>query len=166
MVPPFLPKCPTKVQVSPLIDTFGKGYRRGKLVGWNTLKTSLSKQTGPGFVSHFTCILLFAGPCFSRYITLYALARHCHVLAWRQPATAGACIAILVSNRSARNARRRPKPFTGSESNAPPTKVVLRRQFFSWRDVESADYPTYVANLSDIGCPEQTGPAATSSSRM
>ncbi len=36
------------------------------------------------------------------------------------------------------------------------TNVVLRRQYFSWRELESADYPTYVANLRDIGCPEQT----------
>jgi LysM repeat protein len=36
------------------------------------------------------------------------------------------------------------------------TNTVVRRQFFSWREVESADYPTYIANLRDIGCPEQT----------
>lgn len=36
------------------------------------------------------------------------------------------------------------------------TNVVVRRQFFSWREVESTDYPTYIANLHDIGCPEQT----------
>src|SRR5882672_2774873 len=36
------------------------------------------------------------------------------------------------------------------------TSVVVRRQFFTWREVESADYPEYVANLRDIGCPEQT----------
>jgi hypothetical protein len=36
------------------------------------------------------------------------------------------------------------------------TNTVLRRQLFSWRDVESGDYPTYVANLRGIGCPEQT----------
>jgi hypothetical protein len=36
------------------------------------------------------------------------------------------------------------------------TNVVLRRQFFSWQEVESSDYRTYVANLRDIGCPEQT----------
>lgn len=36
------------------------------------------------------------------------------------------------------------------------TNVVLRRQFFSWREVESDDYPTYITNLRDIGCPEQT----------
>src|SRR5215831_6573744 len=34
--------------------------------------------------------------------------------------------------------------------------VVVRRQFFSWLEVESADYPTYIANLRNIGCPEQT----------
>src|SRR5439155_26600282 len=37
-----------------------------------------------------------------------------------------------------------------------PTNFVVRRQFFSWREVESPDYPTYIANLRDIGCPEQT----------
>jgi LysM repeat protein len=36
------------------------------------------------------------------------------------------------------------------------TNFVARRQLFSWREVESADYPTYVANLRQIGCPEQT----------
>lgn len=36
------------------------------------------------------------------------------------------------------------------------TNVVLRRQFFTWQEVESSDYPTYMANLRSIGCPEQT----------
>ncbi len=36
------------------------------------------------------------------------------------------------------------------------TNVVIRRQFFTWQQVESDDYPTYIANLRDIGCPEQT----------
>jgi LysM repeat protein len=36
------------------------------------------------------------------------------------------------------------------------TNIVVRRQFFSWKEVESPDYPTYIANLRDIGCPEQT----------
>jgi hypothetical protein len=36
------------------------------------------------------------------------------------------------------------------------TNIVTRRQLFSWRDIESADLATYVANLRDIGCPEQT----------
>src|SRR6185295_13264151 len=45
---------------------------------------------------------------------------------------------------------------TPSSTNLVKTNVVVRRQFFSWREVESADYPIYIANLRDIGCPEQT----------
>jgi len=36
------------------------------------------------------------------------------------------------------------------------TRVVVRRQFFTWSEVESPDYHTYIANLRDIGCPDQT----------
>jgi len=36
------------------------------------------------------------------------------------------------------------------------TTVLVRRQFFSWQEVESRDYPTYIKNLREIGCPEQT----------
>jgi LysM repeat protein len=36
------------------------------------------------------------------------------------------------------------------------TNVLVRRQFFTWNELESADYPTYITNLRDIGCPEQT----------
>src|ERR1051326_5188840 len=43
-----------------------------------------------------------------------------------------------------------------AQTSASRTNVIVRRQFFSWREVESADYPTYIANLRDIGCPEQT----------
>ena len=43
-----------------------------------------------------------------------------------------------------------------ASSDQTRTNIVVRRQFFSWREVESPDYPTYVANLRDIGCPEQT----------
>jgi len=39
-------------------------------------------------------------------------------------------------------------------TNTPRTEV--RKQFFSWREVESADYPAYIENLRGIGCPEQT----------
>ena len=41
-------------------------------------------------------------------------------------------------------------------TNRPRSTVIVRRQFFSWREVESPDYPTYIANLRDIGCPEST----------
>jgi hypothetical protein len=44
----------------------------------------------------------------------------------------------------------------GTNSTQTRTNFVVRRQFFSWQEVESADYPTYIANLRDIGCPEQT----------
>jgi hypothetical protein len=36
------------------------------------------------------------------------------------------------------------------------TNVEVRHQFLSWSHVESADYATYIANLRNIGCPEQT----------
>ena len=36
------------------------------------------------------------------------------------------------------------------------TNFVARRLLFSWQQIESADYPTYVANLRQVGCPEQT----------
>jgi len=36
------------------------------------------------------------------------------------------------------------------------TNVVIRRQFFSWSQVESPDYRTFIANLREIDCPEQT----------
>jgi hypothetical protein len=36
------------------------------------------------------------------------------------------------------------------------TNVLLRRQFFSWAEIESPDYPTFIANLRNIACPEQT----------
>ena len=41
-------------------------------------------------------------------------------------------------------------------TNLSKTNFVLRRQLFSWQQVESSDYPTYIANLRGIGCPEQT----------
>jgi hypothetical protein len=57
-------------------------------------------------------------------------------------------------------------PFAGSLSapvnlqeasaSVPKPNVILRRQFFSWQEVESPDYPTYITNLRNIGCPEQT----------
>jgi LysM repeat protein len=43
-----------------------------------------------------------------------------------------------------------------SSTNEIRTNTILRKQLFSWRDVESPDYPTYIENLRGIGCPEQT----------
>ncbi|MBI3417120.1 MAG: hypothetical protein HY043_17655 [Verrucomicrobia bacterium] len=36
------------------------------------------------------------------------------------------------------------------------TNVVVRRLSFSWNEVESDDYPTYIAHLREIGCPDAT----------
>jgi hypothetical protein len=36
------------------------------------------------------------------------------------------------------------------------TNVVVRRLNFTWHEVESADYVTYIKNLREIGCPEGT----------
>ncbi len=49
-------------------------------------------------------------------------------------------------------------PGADAVARAPAVKtnVLVRRQFFSWAEVEAPDYTTYIANLRDIGCPEQT----------
>lgn len=41
-------------------------------------------------------------------------------------------------------------------SKPPKTHVVVRRQGFSWNEVESSDFATYIKNLRNIGCPEHT----------
>jgi hypothetical protein len=41
-------------------------------------------------------------------------------------------------------------------SNTIRTNIVIRRQHFVWSQIESDDYPTYIHNLREIGCPEST----------
>src|ERR1035437_2596987 len=41
-------------------------------------------------------------------------------------------------------------------TNQVRTNYLLRRQLFTWQQIESADYPTYIANLREVGCPDQT----------
>ncbi len=36
------------------------------------------------------------------------------------------------------------------------TAVIVRPQFFSWQELESSNYATYLKNLRAIGCPEET----------
>lgn len=36
------------------------------------------------------------------------------------------------------------------------TNIVVRRQFFTWSQVESDDYQKFITNLRQIDCPEQT----------
>lgn len=45
-----------------------------------------------------------------------------------------------------------------NEPSRPRVNVVMRTQTFNftWHEVESADYVTYIRNLRAIGCPEQT----------
>jgi hypothetical protein len=35
-------------------------------------------------------------------------------------------------------------------------KVLIRRQYFSWSEIESDDFATFIDNLRNIDCPEQT----------
>jgi LysM repeat protein len=34
--------------------------------------------------------------------------------------------------------------------------ILVRKQFFDWSELESADYAAYIANLRAVNCPEQT----------
>jgi hypothetical protein len=63
------------------------------------------------------------------------------------------CVGIISHQRGAHRAR-----GEGLEASKVQTRTnyVVRRQIFSWREIESPDYPTYILNLRDIGCPEQT----------
>jgi hypothetical protein len=43
-----------------------------------------------------------------------------------------------------------------ASKNLARTNYVVRKQIFSWREIESPDYPTFISNLRSIDCPEQT----------
>ncbi len=51
-------------------------------------------------------------------------------------------------------------PLPGLKAAAPTntvkTRVIVRKQFFSWDEIESDDYATYILNLRAINCPEST----------
>ncbi len=38
----------------------------------------------------------------------------------------------------------------------PVVKTNVLKERFTWQEIEATDYPTYIANLRAIGCPEQT----------
>src|SRR5262245_60208829 len=65
-------------------------------------------------------------------------------------------LAFALLRSSRRENRSQQTDELASASGSSRTNVVLRRQYFTWREIESDDYPTYVANLRDISCPEQT----------
>ena len=47
-------------------------------------------------------------------------------------------------------------PPTANPGKVYKTNVVVRRQNFTWNEIESRDYPAYIDNLRAIGCPEAT----------
>src|SRR6266536_995000 len=55
-----------------------------------------------------------------------------------------------------RNTTLAASPSPVDATKAYKTNVVVRRQNFTWDEIESADFPTYIANLRAIGCPEAT----------
>jgi LysM repeat protein len=80
---------------------------------------------------------------------------------WRAIFIVSACVnAVLLAAvvHSSRKAASTPVTLesVGTNDVKYRTHVVVRRQFFTWDEVESPDYHTYIANLRDIGCPEQT----------
>jgi hypothetical protein len=58
-------------------------------------------------------------------------------------------------NSSSNSGTAEPPPGV-AETNPVKTHVVVRKQNFTWHEVESPDYLTYIANLRSIGCPEPT----------
>jgi len=65
-----------------------------------------------------------------------------------------AIVWLVVAGKSAKN--RSTEGGAGDSASRGSTNIVVRRQFFSWQEVESSDYPTFIANLRSINCPEQT----------
>ena len=66
-------------------------------------------------------------------------------------------VALLFSPRHSAGLQRGASTSLAQEpTGSSKTNVLLRRQFFSWGEVETADYPTYISNLRAIGVPEQT----------
>jgi LysM repeat protein len=65
---------------------------------------------------------------------------------------------LSVTRQRAANAAATAAAVAAAQASAGPAKtnLVVRRQYFSWREIESSDFPTYVANLRQIGCPDQT----------
>lgn len=67
-------------------------------------------------------------------------------------------VALFVLSRGSSSKTNQPEAAltpTGDSTNGKP-RVVLRRQFFSWDELESPDYAAYIKNLRDIACPEST----------
>jgi LysM repeat protein len=62
-----------------------------------------------------------------------------------------------LASSAARRALAKPeKAESKPEAASVKTNVVVRKQFFTWEQIETDDYPSYIANLRAIDCPEQT----------
>lgn len=70
----------------------------------------------------------------------------------------GVNVVLLAAWWYARNASSTAVGNVASASSPASTRpmVVVRKQFFTWNELESPDYATYIANLRDINCPAQT----------
>jgi LysM repeat protein len=82
-------------------------------------------------------------------------------MGWRLLAVCSLGVNVLLAAAWLASRQRQPVPPTPpasarSADTPARTNFVVRRQIFSWHEVESPDYPTYIANLREIGCPEQT----------
>src|SRR5690348_11397855 len=79
---------------------------------------------------------------------------------WRAVALASLAVNILLAAGWLIVSRLRPTTPPADTSDASKnlarTNYVVRKQIFSWREIESPDYPTFISNLRSIDCPEQT----------
>ncbi len=62
----------------------------------------------------------------------------------------------IISSRKQANHPDDPASLATKTNTVTKTAVIVRRQFFSWQEIESQDYAAYIKNLREIGCPEQT----------
>jgi LysM repeat protein len=47
-------------------------------------------------------------------------------------------------------------PSPATDAARSKAQVVVRKQYFSWSELESPEYPVFISRLREIGCPEQT----------
>jgi len=64
----------------------------------------------------------------------------------RRPASAPAALALPPASR--------PAPVAKTEAPPPAPPPAAPAAAFTWRRIESADYPQYIANLRSVDCPE------------
>lgn len=71
--------------------------------------------------------------------------------------------ALILNLRQSSNVRATPRTTVSQNiltqqviKALPVVKTNILKEKFSWQQIEAADYPTYIANLRAIGCPEST----------